>query len=252
MLDEFDKLQDWIDSGITSPQVPENIRYLIHTYPQLSVILTGSRRLRRLREQYWSALFGLGHPIPVKALPLEASQKLVTNPSEGQLVFVREARDRIVELCACQPFLIQGLCNRIFERQARIRERTVSESCVDEVSNYMVRDNEHFRTLWDLAETERRRLVLSICDAMKNEPDPVTLPLLETKLEEFGVAVEGEEGIADDLLFLRELELLELVENDLRSEYRLAVPLMASWIRCNVDIEDQKRRARREAQEAQS
>ena len=64
MLDEFDKLQEGIDAGITSPQVPENIRYLLHTYPGLSAILTGSRRLKRLREEYWSALFGFGLPSP--------------------------------------------------------------------------------------------------------------------------------------------------------------------------------------------
>ena len=111
----------------------------------------------------------------------------------------------------------------------------------------MVRDNEHFRTLWDLVETERRRLLLAICEETQNQSTPVTIPLLETKLESYGVPVEREEDIGDDLLFLRELELVEFVESELRSEYRLAVPLMAAWIHCNIDTEDQKRRARREA-----
>ena len=60
MLDEFDKLQEGIDNGVTSPQMPENIRFLIQTYPRFSAILTGSRRLKRLREEYWSALYGTG------------------------------------------------------------------------------------------------------------------------------------------------------------------------------------------------
>ena len=47
MLDEFDKLQDGIDNGVTSPQVPENIRFLIQSYPRFSAILTGSRRLKK-------------------------------------------------------------------------------------------------------------------------------------------------------------------------------------------------------------
>ena len=111
MLDEFDKLQMGIDNGVTSPQVPENIRYLLHTYPELSAILTGSRRIKRLREEYWSALFGFGHRIPVSALPLEDARLLVTRPVDGRLVYVPEARDRVVELCARQPFLIQSLCN---------------------------------------------------------------------------------------------------------------------------------------------
>jgi len=122
MLDEFDKLQEGIDNKLTSPQVPENLRYLFHTYPSLSGILTGSRRLKRLREEYWSALFGLGFRIGLDPLEIEEAQALVTEPVKGQLVYVPGARDQVVTLCACQPFLIQSLCNRIFEYCARSRE----------------------------------------------------------------------------------------------------------------------------------
>ena len=62
MLDEFDKLQEGIDAGITSPQVPENIRHLLQHQPGVSAIITGSRRLKRLREEYWSALV-TAHPV---------------------------------------------------------------------------------------------------------------------------------------------------------------------------------------------
>jgi type I restriction enzyme M protein len=89
MLDEFDKLQEGIDNGVTSPQVPENIRFLIQTYPKFSAILTGSRRLKRLREEYWSALYGLGTSIPVTALDTESARKVVTEPVRDQLASLR-------------------------------------------------------------------------------------------------------------------------------------------------------------------
>ena len=64
MLDEFDKLQEGIDSGVTSPQVPENIRFLVQTYPRFSAILTGSqtseavgRRILVCTLRTWSALW---------------------------------------------------------------------------------------------------------------------------------------------------------------------------------------------------
>ena len=52
MLDEFDKLQEGIDAGVTSPQTPENIRHLLQHQAGLSAIITGARRLKRLREEY--------------------------------------------------------------------------------------------------------------------------------------------------------------------------------------------------------
>ncbi|MCZ6688549.1 MAG: N-6 DNA methylase [Planctomycetota bacterium] len=249
MLDEFDKLQEGIDAGITSPQVPENIRYLLHTYSELSAILTGSRRLKRLREEYWSALFGLGHRIPVSELPMEDARLLVTRPVDGRLTYVPEATDRVVELCARQPFLIQSLCNRVFERAALSNERTITVSAVDTAAKVMVQDNEHFRTLWGYAGSERSRLVLALCQRLEGEPDPITLSLLETKLEEHGIALPRDDRLGVDVERLRELELLELRSTTRGSAYVLAVPLMADWIRLNIDFQDQRQKAVRKSEE---
>ena len=98
MLDEFDKLQEGIDAGITSPQIPENIRHLLQHQHGLSAIITGSRRLTRLREEYWSSFYGIGHRIGVSALPMEDARRLVTEPVEGRLSYLPQARDRIVEV----------------------------------------------------------------------------------------------------------------------------------------------------------
>ena len=248
MLDEFDKLQEGIDNGITSPQVPENIRYLLHTYPSLSAVLTGSRRLKRLREEYWSALFGFGHRVPVSELPSKDAGLLATRPVEGRLTYVSEATDHLVDLCARQPFLIQSLCNRIFEHAALSNERTVTVGVVDMAAREMVQDNEHFRTLWDYAGTERRRFVLALCQHLEPIPDPVTLSLLETKLEEYGIVLPHGDRLGVDLEYLRELELIELQRTTRGSAYVLTVPLMANWIRLNIDFEDLRQSAVREGE----
>ena len=243
MLDEFDKLQEGIDAGITSPQVPDNIRYLMHTYPGLSAILAGSRRIKRLREEYWSALFGFGHRIGVSALPGEDARLLVTQPVERRLAYVPEAADRVAELCARHPFLIQSLANRIFENAALSNRRNITVTAVDAAAREMVQDNEHFRTLWDYAETDRRRFLLVLCQRLEEGPDPITFSLLDTKLEEHGIVLARSEPLGADLEFLRELELLELRSSARGSAYALAVPLMADWIRANIDFEDQRRKA---------
>lgn len=249
MLDEFDKLQEGIDARITSPQVPENIRYLIHKYPNISAILTGSRRLKRLREEYWSALFGFGHHISIRALPMEAARLLVTQPVQGRLVYVDEARDRLAELCACHPFLMQSLCNRVFEDAVRNRIRTVTVSIVEAAAQEMVQDNEHFRTLWGYAGTERRRVILALAQRLASGPDPVTLSLLEAKTEELGIQIPPGERLGDDIEFLRELELLDLDSQATITAYRITVPLLGEWIHRNVDFDDLRQKAVKEGQE---
>lgn len=249
MLDEFDKLQEGIDSGVTNPQVPENIRYLFQTYSQLSGIITGSRRLKRLREEYWSVLFGLGYRIGLDPLELDYARQLVTEPVESRLVYVQQARDLAVELCARQPFLIQSLCNRIFERAVQTNQQTITLDAVQTAADEMVRDNEHFRTLWDYAGTERRRFILSLCHKLEPEPDPVTLALLEIKLEEAEVLIPSGERLGEDIEFLRELELLELDSTGGLDIYKLVIPLMGDWIKRNVDHEDQRKKAVQEGEE---
>ena len=251
MLDEFDKLQEGIDAGVTSPQVPENIRHLLHHQSGLSAIITGSRRLKRLREEYWSALFGFGHRIGVSALSAKDARRLVTEPVDGRLDYMPQARDRIVSLCARHPFLIQSLCNRVFEQAVSRSTRTITLDVVERAATEMVDDNEHFRTLWDYVGSTRRRIILVFCDRLAKGSDPVNLDLLGVKLHESRVPFRQLREIGDDVNVLRELELLDFDEQHRRRAYRLAIPLMAKWLRMNVDFDDLLVRARQEVVEIQ-
>jgi type I restriction enzyme M protein len=246
MIDEFDKLQEGIENQITSQQVPENIRDLFHSFPKLSGIFAGSRRLKKMREHYWSALFGFGYRIGLDPLEKQEAQALVTKPVEGRLRYVAPAIDKIVSDCARQPFLIQSLCSRIFEKCAQSSDRTVTPSLVKSAEDEMVRDNEHFRSLWDDAQTGRRRFILCLCDSHDGGPDPVTAQFLVAKLEENGICIGNRNSISDDLEFLLELDLLELGRTDGKPVYRFGVPLFSQWLRKHIDEEDVMQQATKE------
>ena len=250
MIDEFDKLQAGIDGGITSPQVPENIRHLLQHQSGLGAIITGSRRLKRLREEYWSALFGFGYRIGVSALPKEGARRLVTEPVAGRLRYFPQARDRLVELCACHPYLIQSLCNRVFEQAATGSDRTITVERVEQAAAEMVRDNEHLQTLWGYVGSERRRLVLALCDRSTADADAVNVDLLRRTFLKYGVRIRRDTDLADDLTELREQELVDFDESYRDGTYRLSTPLMAIWMRKNVDFDTLVVRARHEAQDA--
>ena len=246
LIDEFDELQQNIDAGLISPQVPKNIRHLLQHQPGICAIITGSRRLKKLREDYWSALFGLGYRIGISALPIEDARRLVTEPVAGKLRYLPQACDRLVELCACQPFLIQSLCSRVFDRTAAGEDRIITTDAVERAADEMVHDNEHFQTLWDYAGTERRRLLLMFCDRMAGGADAINLGLLEMNLQDRGVPVRDVKELADDLSELRELELLDFEDTERGGAYRLSVPLMAKWMR-QKDFDELVARARQEA-----
>jgi type I restriction enzyme M protein len=235
LLDEFDKLQEGIDSGITSPQVPENIRFLVQTYPRFSAILTGSKRLKRLREEYWSALYGIGTRFGVTALPEEASRRLITEPVRNRLTYTSEAVEQVIYLTAGQPYLLQCLCNRIFDMAAQLKIRSVTLDLANQASHALVEDNEHFASLWDYAKTARRHFILTLCYKKASGPDPLQLGVIQEHLLTHGIEIDDEKLIAD-LEFLRELELIELVGNVSGGYYKLAIPLMGIWIEKQQDF----------------
>lgn len=254
MLDEFDKLQEGIDNGVTSPQVPENIRFLIQTYPKFSAILTGSRRLKRLREEYWSALYGLGTSIPVTALDAESARKVVTEPVRDQLAFSQEAIERVIEITARHPYLMQCLCNRVFDYAVQTKSRSITATVVNDAAHSLVRDNEHFASLWDYAALgpeagrHRRHLILLLCALSFKQGTHIGFGTLHEQLAQVGVDVE-DEPLDADLSYLRELELIEFSGEIGDGEYRLAIPLMADWIEQQQDADVVASRARTEAEE---
>jgi type I restriction enzyme M protein len=254
MLDEFDKLQEGIDNGVTSPQVPENIRFLIQTYPKFSAILTGSRRLKRLREEYWSALYGLGTSIPVTALDMHSARQVVTEPVRDQLAFSNEAVERVLEITARQPYLMQCLCNRIFDYAVQSKNRSITVSVVNDAAQLLVRDNEHFASLWDYAslgpETgrHRRQQILLICARGFKQSFQIRFGTMLEQLAQLGIHVE--DSLLDiDLSYLRELELIDFAGEIGEGEYRLAIPLMSDWIEQQQDADVVASRARNESEQ---
>ena len=254
MLDEFDKLQEGIDNGVTSPQVPENIRFLIQNYPKFSAILTGSRRLKRLREEYWSALYGLGTSISVTALDVPSARSVVTEPVRGKLTYSNEAIEHVVDITARQPYLLQCLCNRVFDFAVLTNTRSITLGAVNEVATSLVRDNEHFASLWDYAGQGsktgryRRQLILLLCARSFKQSMHISFGALQEQLLQLGVDV-GDEVLATDLVYLRELELIDLTGKIGDGHYRLAIPLMADWVEQQQDADVLSSRARIEAEE---
>jgi len=242
MLDEFDKLQEGIDNGVTSPQVPENLRYLIQNYPRFSAVLTGSRRLKRLREEYWSALYGLGTNLAVTALDTDSAEKVVKEPVKDFIAFSNEAVALILELTARQAYLIQKVCNRIFDYAATKGIHSIKSEDVHHIASELVKADEHFASLWDYAKLgpetgrfRRQALLYILTKNFKNET-LCTFGMLQEELSQNGIST-CDESLDSDISYLRELELIKLCGGIGVGHYRLEIPLMAEWIKIHEDEE---------------
>jgi len=244
MLDEFDKLQEGVENGITSPQVFQNIRHLVHTHHDLSLILAGTPLLKHLREQHWSALYGFGISIPVSFLEPSDARDLITEPVEKTLRYSEAAIERIIEATNGQPYLIQSLCNSIFLDLAEESTRNVvSLTDAEKAIREMTERGGHFRDLWNFAKTARRRLLLALAQRRSRDGAFLTRATIEEELSALGVFVPKGEGLGVDLEYLRSLELLKLNKHSSSQYYTLLIPIFGEWIEENEDFEDVVERA---------
>lgn len=254
MLDEFDWLQAKIDTGTISSQVLDNLRFLIQSYPNFSVILSGTRRMKRQREQYWSALYGLGTTVPVTALDSEGARHVVIEPARNILSYSSEAVDRILELTARQPFLIQSLCKKIFEYADKTKTRSITLGVIDKAAAIFVSRNEHFAELWSEAGkgpktgSYRRQSILVLCAMSFKQGTHISFGTLGEQLAQSGIEVT-DEVLDSDLDYLRELELVDLAGEIGDGHYRLTIPLMADWIEQHKDADAVASHARAEVEE---
>jgi type I restriction enzyme M protein len=249
MIDEFDKLQEGIDNEVTTPQVPENIRSIIHRYDNFSAILTGSKRLQRLRQEYWSALFGLGIRVGVSELALPNARQLVTVPSIGQLNFTSESVDLIVEQTGKYPFLIQCLCNKIYDNAAKLDVRQIDTKFASQAISEFITDNEHFMYFWSLAGVipgdSRSQLILFIFAREEKDGNRLTSgELLEILIE---CSIDLSEQLFDKFIsYLMELELIERKGERGEQVYSLTTPLLSQWLLESQDYERVLASARQE------
>jgi type I restriction enzyme M protein len=247
MLDEFEKIHQGIEQHQMSPLVPENFRYLFHTYPEVSGILSGSIRIKRLRKEYWNVLFGIGTPIVVGPLKPEAAKSLVIRPAERVLNYSDSAVERILELCAFQPFLIQSLASAIFEECASAMITSVTTELVNQSAQALVLNNEHFYTIFrQQSLTARQRFLACLIDSLGDTAAKATFDVIRDNLEAAGIQVESDVHLKGDLEDLRERELVAFIPDSPVGYYKIEVPLFSQWLRAKVDFQAERREAMQE------
>jgi type I restriction enzyme M protein len=245
MLDEFDSIQQGIVTGVTSPQVPYNIRSLIQSFPRFCAILTGARILKEQREDHWSALYGLGTAYRVPSLLMDDARNLIIEPVKGRLTYSTESVERIFFLTSGQPYLIQCLCGRIFDIAARLKMRSVNLDLVNQSVDDFVQINTHFVDFWNYAGSDRKRFLLLLFHEESKGNVPLKFAVIHELLLHHGIDIR-DETLFEDLDFLINLELIKYFKGSGGGHYSLAIPLMGFWIDIHKDFEAYKRKARNE------
>lgn len=242
LIDEFEVIDDAINRNLLSPQILENLRHLFQHRQDLAVVLTGSYKLRRLTNQYWSALFGIGLTCDVGFLDESSARKLVMEPLSEKVVFSNAAIDRIIEFTACQPYFIQTLCHNLVNLINLKMSPYVSQSMVEEAAQETLTSADgHFHSMFDSAGSALRKAILvylsnSLSTNAYDKNSSISENEILNFLEDNNLLIEWHKF--DEIV--RELidrDLLLIRDDRKGRSFAFKIDLVRQWIRRNYDLQ---------------
>jgi len=229
-IDEFEKIEELIDTGKLSPDFIAYLRGLVQMSPKLGFAFAGLHTLEEMTQDYFNPFFASVIPIKVGFLPPGAVRQLLANPDpEFLLDYQAEAFDRIFQLTSGQPYLTQLVGfqlvrrynNQVFEQASR-RESTFSAADVDAVTEdpeFFSRGRYYFTGVWDQAgrDVPEQQAILRV---LAPHADGLSLDDLQS-------ATQLKRATLDSALELLDRHDVVKVENN---QARILVALFRRWL----------------------
>jgi len=242
MIDEFEYIDLEIQNKNLSPMVLENLRHLFQHRHDLAIILTGSYRLRKLAEKYWSPLFGLGLKHSIGFLDNIAARELITEPLRDQVQFSSEAVDLIIGLTACQPYFIQMICHNIVMELNKQETSYVTAKVVQEASiETLTSADGHLLHIYESSGTPiSKAIVVFLASSLSSGGTEINLLLSEQEIrafiEEFSLPIEQYQ-LEDLLRELSDRDIISIEGAIGNRYYGFKIDLVRQWIRRNKDLQ---------------
>jgi hypothetical protein len=238
MLDEFEKIEEKLESGVFPPELLEIMRNMMQHRRRFALLFAGSHTLDEMTRRYWSPFFGAAQSVRVSYLDEESARQLIMDPWDGfPLNYEREAVDLLLGVTGCQPHLLQAVCSQMVEHvNDRLRQGEgelalwVSASAVHASLEEAPVAGYYFDAVWgELAPEEQ--LVISALGRQQDRPERwVTRDELEKSVAQELQLHELEEA----LRVLERRDMLRVRD----AEYRFWVDMVRRWIRDRRPLAD--------------
>jgi AAA+ ATPase superfamily predicted ATPase len=165
-LDEFERLEELI--AATNSRAPLNfLRHVMQHCPRWILLFSGSHTPDEL-DPYWSDYLINTQSLRLTYLEEPEARELILKPVENfPDIYHPQAVDRIIELTACQPYLVQLTCSLVVDRlNQKSREvpgttlpslKATPEDIDGVIPKVLEVGGMYFRELWQLTLSQQER-----------------------------------------------------------------------------------------------
>jgi len=228
LFDEYELLENKIDSGVLSEDVLLVLANLIENNP-VYLIFTGSQALEERSKPYWRIL-GASEFRRISFLHPRDTVRLITEPVAGRVEYEPGTVESISRLTAGQPFYTQAVCQKIVDTLNEAQTSSVSEDILDTVTTEII-DNPfpQMTFMWDTLEFDERFALSILAEALADGDDTKSASdLAERRSGQRLPVAHNAAQIATALESLFQSELLMKSDDD---GFSFRMDIWRGWVR---------------------
>lgn len=230
MIDEFEIIESKVTEHVIAPEIFHYLRSLMQHRRQVSFLLTGVHSIDQLTADYWSVFFNIAHHHRLARLEPNDAITLITEPVKGVLEYDPYALEKIRDLTADQPYLIQLLCHSLVMHCNDYQKNYVTINDVNIVLHEVMETGKvHFRWVWERT-TKEEQLLLSIIaqEGRDNEEGSLSLTDIQSIYQQFDLSYVVD-SVRQALKNLINKDIVESIAHGTR--FKIPVGLIRMWLR---------------------
>jgi hypothetical protein len=233
-LDEFEKIEELIDTGKLSKDFLGFLRGMVQMSSKLAFAFAGLHTLQEMNADYFQPFYASFIPIRVTFLSREATHQVLTNPDpEFLLEYEPAALNHIYDLTNGQPYLTQligfqlvRMFNDYVFEQGKPRDHTFTIDDVHTIcsgENFFTTGINYFNGVWQQAAegaTHQHEILKSLA------PHPQGL----TESELISQTNLPSETLQAALKTLKDHDVIRVQKTNEMVNYAIAVKLFRTWV----------------------
>jgi hypothetical protein len=235
-IDEYEKLQQRVESEKEDPAVFGYLRSLIQHKQKIVFIFFGSQQIEDLASDYRDVLFGLTKPIRIGLLEEKDARDLIEEPMEEQMVYDELAIKEIIRGTGGHPLYLQMICGELAASCRKDKVNYVTLRRVRTTLRKIIESAElHLRWLWDSVSEEERLVLAGLAECLSQGKLGKADEIVQ-EVRRVGKTLElGNAHSALRHLGKRQI----LVESEQGDFYDFAASLYYDWIRLARPLKQQ-------------
>lgn len=208
LIDEFEELEEQIKKKRLDPEFLNYLRSVMQHHAA-NFLLAGMHKLDQLTQANWSVFFNIAYQYRLSKLSPQGAEDLIRKPVATYLEYGPFTVEKIRQLTADQPYLINLLCWALVSRCNEQRKVYVTINDVNAAKcEAMQMCTAHFRWLWENLIAEEQLLLVLISELSKEEGRWVSYGEIEARYRYYRFSYERKALRA----WIKALELADVIE----------------------------------------